>query len=80
MLTVNFLVARFFMEIMYCSLTAVTIVYTSVCLSPHDLWKTLIFSLYTLLSSYEVTRVLLLGISRIPGCTGRTYGTGDIVS
>ena len=80
MFPVNVLVTRFFVEIMYCSLTAVTIFCISDCLNPHDLWKTWRFLLYTLLSSYKVTRVLSLGISIIPGCTGRMYKTGDIVS
>ena len=70
MFPVNCPVVQFFVDTMY----------LSACSTPPNSWKTQIFSSYNRFCSYEATRVVLLGISRIKGFTGRTYGTGDSVA
>ena len=77
MFPVNCPVVQLFMEIMYFSSMAVTTCCMSACSTPRTSWKTQRFSSYTLFSLYEVTRVLLLVICRIPGFIGRTYAIGD---
>ena len=80
MVPVNFAVVRFSIEIMYCLSTAVMICGIIACSNPCTLWNTMRFLSYTLLSFYEATRVVLLGISIITGCIGRMYGTGYSVA
>ena len=80
MFPVMLLVEQFLMEIMYCLSTAVTTCCISACSTPRNSWKPRRFSLYTILSSHGSTRAELLGIFKIPGCTGPTYRTGDSVA
>ena len=80
MFPVNVQLVKLFMETMYLLLTAVETFWISACSNQRTLWKTWRLLSFTHLSFYEVTRVVLLGISRIPGYMVRTYRAGNSVA